>query len=207
MAPDYALAYTYASWGKLFRVQLIQGKSLRPLLAEALTVGSARSNWTRVLIRLGDEHAVRDVAVGLDHECRCIEHRHFRPSRLKALAEMNASQALHSLLLKFAQVFTVQTAHTAVANARAHIDQRLARWILMAHDRTGDKTIPLTHEFLSLMLGVRRAGVIDALQNLKRNTLIDTGRNQIVVRNRKGLERKAGSSYGVPEKEYRRLIG
>ena len=77
----------------------------------------------------------------------------------------------------------------------------------MAHDRTGDKTIPLTHEFLSLMLGVRRAGVIDALQNLKRNTLIDTGRNQIVVRNRKGLERKAGSSYGVPEKEYRRLIG
>ena len=99
MAPDYALAYTYASWGKLFRVQLIQGESLRPLLAEALTVGSARSNWTRVLIRLGDEHAVRDVAVGLDHECRCIEHRHFRPSRLKALAEMNASQALHSLLL------------------------------------------------------------------------------------------------------------
>ena len=114
---------------------------------------------------------------------------------------------LAQLATQFAQVFTVQTAHTAVANARAHIDQRLARWILMAHDRTGDKTIPLTHEFLSLMLGVRRAGVIDALQNLKRNTLIDTGRNQIVVRNRKGLERKAGSSYGVPEKEYRRLIG
>jgi hypothetical protein len=46
---------------------------------------------------------------------------------------MSASQTLHSLLLKFVQVFTVQTAHTAIANARAHIDQRLARWILMAH--------------------------------------------------------------------------
>jgi CRP-like cAMP-binding protein len=110
----------------------------------------------------------------------------------------NASPSLRDLLLKFAQVFMVQTAHTAIANARAHIDQRLARWILMAHDRTDDKTIPLTHEFLSLMLGVRRAGVTEALQTLRRQKLIDTGRNKIVVRNRKGLERKAGSSYGAP---------
>jgi CRP-like cAMP-binding protein len=120
---------------------------------------------------------------------------------------LNASPSLRDLLLKFAQVFMVQTAHTAIANARAHIDQRLARWILMAHDRTGDKTIPLTHEFLSLMLGVRRAGVTEALQSLKRQNLIDSGRNLIAVHNRKGLERKAGDSYGVPEKEYRRLIG
>ena len=101
----------------------------------------------------------------------------------------------------------VQTAHTAIANARAHIDERLARWILMAHDRTRDNTLPLTHEFLALMLGVRRAGVTEALQSLKRQKLIDTGRNQIIVRNRKGLEQAAGKSYGVPEKEYRRLIG
>jgi CRP-like cAMP-binding protein len=120
---------------------------------------------------------------------------------------LNASPSLRDLLLKFAQVFMVQTAHTAIANAHAHIDQRLARWILMAHDRIGDKTIPLTHEFLSLMLGVRRAGVTEALQSLKRQKLIDTGRNHIDVRNRKGLERRAGHSYGVPEKEYRRLIG
>jgi len=120
---------------------------------------------------------------------------------------MNASQTLQSLLLKFVQVFMVQTAHTAIANARAHIDQRLARWILMAHDRRGDKTLPLTHEFLSLMLGVRRAGVTEALHSLKRRKLIDTGRNKIVVLNRKGIERAAGKSYGTPEKEYRRLIG
>jgi CRP-like cAMP-binding protein len=120
---------------------------------------------------------------------------------------MNASRTLHSLLLKFVQVFMVQTAHTAIANARANIDKRLARWILMAYDRTSDETLPLTHEFLSLMLGVRRAGVTEALQSLKRKKLIDTGRNQIVVRNRKGLERLAQGSYGVPEKEYRRLVG
>ena len=57
------------------------------------------------------------------------------------------------------------------------------------------------------MLGVRRPGVTAALQILKRRKLIDTGRNRILVRNRKGIERVARGSYGVPEKEYRRLIG
>jgi CRP-like cAMP-binding protein len=101
----------------------------------------------------------------------------------------------------------VQTTHTAIANARAHIDRRLARWILMAQDRTGNKMLPLTHEFLALMLGVRRPGVTEALQSLKRQKLIETGRNQITVLNRHGIEKMAGASYGVPEKEYRRLIG
>jgi CRP-like cAMP-binding protein len=115
--------------------------------------------------------------------------------------------SLRNLLLKFVQVFMVQTAHTAVANARAHIDQRLARWILIAHDRMGDNNLWLTHEFLALMLGLRRAGVTEALQSLKRQKLIDTGRNQVIVCNRKGIERMARGSYGGPEKEYRRLIG
>ena len=120
---------------------------------------------------------------------------------------MSASGTLHALLLKYVHVFMVQTAHTAIANARAHIDQRLARWILMAHDRTGENTLPLTHEFLALMLGVRRAGVTEALQSLKRQKLIHNGRNEITLLNRKLIERMAGNSYGVAEKEYRRLIG
>jgi len=77
----------------------------------------------------------------------------------------------------------------------------------MAHDRTGDKTLQLTHEFLALMLGVRRPGVTEALQSLKRQKLIESVRNQIIVLNRDGIEKMAGPSYGVPEKEYRRLIG
>ena len=120
---------------------------------------------------------------------------------------MRASETLRSLLLKFVQAFMVQTAHTAVANARTHVERRLARWILMAHDRMRHDTLSLKHEFLALMLGVRRAGVTEALQSLKRRKLINTARNQIVVLNRKGIEQLAGNSYGVPEKEYRRLIG
>jgi CRP-like cAMP-binding protein len=120
---------------------------------------------------------------------------------------MRASDSLRTVLLKYVQVFMAQTTHTAIANARAQINRRLARWILMAHDRTGNKTLPLTHEFLALMLGVRRPGVTETLQSLKRQKLIETGRNQIVVLNRNGIEKLAGYFYGVPEKEYRRLIG
>lgn len=101
----------------------------------------------------------------------------------------------------------MQTTHTAIVNARAQINRRLARWLLMAHDRTGDKTLPLTHEFLSLMLGVRRPGVTEALQSLNRQKLIKNGRNKIFILDRKGIEKLAGNSYGVPENEYRRLIG
>jgi CRP-like cAMP-binding protein len=130
-----------------------------------------------------------------------------RIATLELRRAMNTSESLRTLLLKFVQVFMVQTAHTAIANACAHIDERLARWILMAHDRTRDDVLPLTHEFLSLMLAVRRAGVTEAVQSLKRQKMINTRRNQIIVLDRKGIEDAAGNSYGTPEREYRRLIG
>jgi DNA-binding FadR family transcriptional regulator len=89
----------------------------------------------------------------------------------------------------------------------AHDHAYLARWILMAQDRLGGTTLPLTHEFLALMLGVRRPGVTEALIDLRRRKLIDAKRGEIVVLNRKGLERLAGNFYGLPEQEYRRLLG
>ena len=110
-------------------------------------------------------------------------------------------------LLKFVQAFGVQTTHTAISNARSRLDVRLARWLLMAHDRIGEDTLSLTHEFLSLMLGVRRPGVTEALHALRKQELIAYGRGQITVKDRKGLERAAGETYGTPEAEYRRLIG
>jgi CRP-like cAMP-binding protein len=118
-----------------------------------------------------------------------------------------SSPSLRDSLLKFVQAFGVQTTHTAICNARSKLDVRLARWLLMAHDRIGEDTLRLTHEFLSLMLGVRRAGVTDALHGLREQGLISYGRGLITVENRKGMERKAGAAYGVPEAEYRRLIG
>ena len=155
---------------------------------------------TGTAVVLGGEQSPHATYIQVAGEARWMKADQLRKA-------MRASASLHALLLRYVQTFMVQTTHTAIANARAQIDRRLARWILMAHDRTGNTTLPLTHEFLALMLGVRRPGVTEALQSLKRHKLIDTGRNQIVMLNRNALEKMAGQSYGVPEKEYRRLIG
>jgi CRP-like cAMP-binding protein len=120
---------------------------------------------------------------------------------------MKKSETLTSLFLKFAQAFMVQTAHTAIANARGKIDQRLARWLLMAHDRIDGDELPLTHEFLALMLGVRRSGVTESVASLEGDGMIRARRGRITVTNRQSLEKKAAGFYGIPEAELRRLIG
>jgi CRP-like cAMP-binding protein len=122
-------------------------------------------------------------------------------------AVLSERPGVQKILLKYVQAFVAQLSHAAIANAHGHLDERLARWILMAHDRTSGATIPLTHEFLSLMLGVRRAGVTEALHTLVKQGLVKSARGVITVLDREGLELSAGDSYGVPESEYRRLLG
>jgi CRP-like cAMP-binding protein len=117
------------------------------------------------------------------------------------------SGSLRDSLLKFVQAFGVQTTHTAICNAQSRIDVRLARWLLMAQDRIQAEILPLTHEFLSLMLAVRRPGVTEALKALRQRGLISYRRGEITINDRKGMERVAGEAYGTPESEYRRLIG
>ena len=82
------------------------------------------------------------------------------------------SRSLHSVLLKYAHSFLVLTTQTAVANGRAALEERLARWLLMAHDMLRHERLPLTHDFISLILGVRRAGVTTTLQKLKQRRLV-----------------------------------
>ena len=120
---------------------------------------------------------------------------------------MKKSSSLRTSFLCFAQAFMTQIAQTALANARANIDERLARWILMAHDRGDGDEVALTHEFLAVMLGVRRAGVTAAMQSLETRGLVTAKRGRLLVLDRKGLETVADGSYGIPEAEYRRLTG
>ncbi|MFC7544450.1 Crp/Fnr family transcriptional regulator [Siccirubricoccus deserti] len=75
---------------------------------------------------------------------------------------------LRTLLLRYALVHHGQVARTAACNGRHHTDQRLARWLLMAHDRASGDGFPMTHEFLSMMLGVRRAGITVAAGQLQK---------------------------------------
>ena len=133
-----------------------------------------------------------------------------RALRLKTSAlqaAMQSSPTLGALLLAYAQAFSVQVAGTALANAQFTLEQRLARWLLMCADRVGPSGITLTHETMSIMLGVRRAGVTIALHHLETGGAIAMRRRGIDVIDRALLLGLARDSYGTPEAEYRRLVG
>lgn len=83
---------------------------------------------------------------------------------------------------------------------------QVARWLLMCHDRL-QEDLPLTHEFLALMLGVRRSGVTNEIHVIDGVHVIKATRGNIRVLDRKKLEGIAGGSYGIPEQEYERQIG
>jgi CRP-like cAMP-binding protein len=122
-------------------------------------------------------------------------------------AALEKSGRLRQSLLCFVQAFSVQASHTALANGRGTLDARLARWLLMAHDRMESDRLKLTHELLSIMLGVQRPTVSLALHKMEADEAIRTQRSAIIVRNRALLRRAAKGFYGVPEGEQERLTG
>jgi CRP-like cAMP-binding protein len=114
--------------------------------------------------------------------------------------------SLHRLLLRYAHALNIQTSATAFANANHTLEMRLARWLLMCHDRVDGDEIEITHEFMAMMLGVRRAGVTTTLHVLEGNGLIRSTRRMVAVRDRAKLEELADDAYGLPEAEYARLM-
>jgi CRP-like cAMP-binding protein len=120
---------------------------------------------------------------------------------------LQRAPALRDLLLRFTHAFHIQAASTALANGSRSLEERLARWILMCHDRLDGDEVPTTHEFLSTMLSVRRPGVTVALHMLEGGGMIQARRGRVTVLDRSRLERTARGAYGIPEAEYRRLIG
>jgi CRP-like cAMP-binding protein len=117
-------------------------------------------------------------------------------------AAMDHSRTLRALLLRFVHTFIVQVSQTAYANAGYSVEERLARWLLMTHDRLERDDMPITHEFMSIMLGTRRPGVTLAVQMLEGVGVIRATRGHITLRDREKLEQIAGQSYGFAEKEY-----
>lgn len=115
--------------------------------------------------------------------------------------------AFRALLLRYALVHHGQVARTAACNGRHNIDQRLARWLLISHDRADGDSFPMTHEFLSMMLGVRRAGVTVAAGLLQKAGFIHYERGHIEITDRRGLESVACECYGVVRRAQDSLLG
>jgi CRP-like cAMP-binding protein len=123
------------------------------------------------------------------------------------IREVEECEHLRNLLLHYAQAFFIQAAQTAACNRLHPIEGRLARWLLMCQDRTKSELLQLTHEFISMMLGVRRAGVSTTAGKLKDTGIIDYQRGFIRIRDRRGLEKISCECYGVVRKEFDRLLG
>lgn len=119
---------------------------------------------------------------------------------------LNDSVSLRAMLGRYVQSLIVQVGQTVYANIDLNIEGRLARWILMVHDRLHSDDLPLTHEFLSLMLGVRRPGVTTATHVLEGAGMIKAKRGRIIVLDREKLMELAGDTYGPAEAEGDRLM-
>jgi len=102
-------------------------------------------------------------------------------------AAMDQRPVLHRTFLKFAHQHFLQVQDTVLANVLGSMEQRLARWLLMVHDRVGTDIIPLTHEFMSVMLGVQRSGVSLCLQKLEKLGAVEQHRGAISVLRRPAL--------------------
>jgi CRP-like cAMP-binding protein len=121
-------------------------------------------------------------------------------------AVISQSLTLREALLRFAHIAMSQMAFTSLSNGRYKLEERLARWLLMAQDRCPGTDLKLTHDFLAIMLGTRRAGVTVALNAFESKGVIQLQRGNISVIDRHALEVAANGCYGSPEAEYERLF-
>jgi CRP-like cAMP-binding protein len=133
--------------------------------------------------------------------------RALRISSQDMVSEFRKGGKLNEMVLRFVHSLFIQVAQTAACNRLHTLDQRLARWLLMSHDRIESDGFPLTQDFLSRMLGVRRAGVSVSANSLKQNGLIEYHRGDIRVVDRKGLERQSCECYAIVKQEYEQTLG
>jgi CRP-like cAMP-binding protein len=122
-------------------------------------------------------------------------------------SEFQRGGVLQSLLLRYMQAQHSFISQNVACNRLHHLEQRLARWLLLICDRVGSNELPLTQEFISQMLGVRRAGVTEAANTLQQAGLIRYNRGRITILNREGLEAFSCECYQIINSEYTRLLG
>lgn len=147
-----------------------------------------REGMTGLAVVLGNDRNSHETFMQIAGHGQCITAHALRDA-------IDESPTLHRSLLRYVHAFLEQTMRTVVANGRSKIEERLARWLLMADDRIDGDELPLTHEFLAMMLGVLRPGVTVAVQELEREGVIARRRGHILIHNRQALEELSNGTY------------
>jgi CRP-like cAMP-binding protein len=146
------------------------------------------------------------VVLGVDqspHECMVqIQDGGTRVRADVIKREFKRGGKLQDMLLRYTQSLLLQTSQVAACNRIHLIEERLARWLLMSFDRCVCEDLPLTQEFLGMMLGVRRAGVTAAAVHLQAEGLIQYRRGHITITDKVGLEAFSCECYGIIKAEF-----
>jgi CRP-like cAMP-binding protein len=165
--------------------------------SEIAAVG--REGMTGVPILTGGETMPTRVQV----QCPGYAYR----MNAQALREhFRRSDFLQRLILLYMQALLTQVAQTAACNRHHSISKQLCRWLLIDIDRTLSDELPVTHQLIALMLGVRREGVTEAAGQLHAAGVIYHSRGSIKVLDREGLEARACECYGIVRREFDRLL-
>jgi CRP-like cAMP-binding protein len=217
-APEFALAAPH-----LTRVELALGESLHRAGDKISNVHFVESGFISALTMLSDgqpleigligSEGVAGVSVILgattsysETMCQTGGDAYLMPT--SAFKEVAAhAPRLHDLLLRYTHVFHVQVAQTAACNAHHELSQRLARWLLAAHDRSNVAELSLTQDLIAVMLGVRRSTVSIAAGTLQKAGIIRYHHGKITIVDRVGLEDAACECYEAVAGEYRALFG
>ncbi len=120
--------------------------------------------------------------------------------------EANRHGPLHRLLQRYTQALLMQVSQTAACNRFHSVEERFCRWILMTHDRVRQDTFPMTQEFASQILGVRRPTVSVVAGMLQKAELIRYSRGRMTILDRQGLEEGSCECYQLVRNEFDRLI-
>jgi CRP-like cAMP-binding protein len=123
------------------------------------------------------------------------------------LDEFNSDKDVRDVMLKFTQAYIAQLSQNVACNRLHSIEQRLARWMLECRDRLKTDDLSMTHEFISQMLGVRRAGITEVAGTLQNRKLIESTRGTLRVVDSDGLAAASCECFGVILDEYDRLLG
>ncbi|MCB8882192.1 Crp/Fnr family transcriptional regulator [Acidisoma cellulosilytica] len=121
--------------------------------------------------------------------------------------EMEQNLAFRELLLRYSEAFQAQIMQTAACNGRHPLEQRLARWLLMAQDRSGEEQLVLTQEFLAMMLGVHRPSITISARRMQHAGLIRFSAGRVTILDRDLLEARCCECYGAVTRRFLALLG
>jgi CRP-like cAMP-binding protein len=165
--------------------------------AEVGTIGS--EGMVGLPIVLGDREAPSSVYVQVPGTALGMDARIFR-------SELDRSPTLNRVMLRYVHAFFNQVAQSAVCAHLHKVEQRCCRWLLMTRDRMPSGDFLLTHEFLGMMLGVRRTTVTDVMGGLQKAGLIRYRRGHVTILDHEALRHRACECYEVSKLEFDRLL-